>query len=203
MNHAIVDSRCETGTESLSFTMIYWRLSEAHSTSNQQSIINFPCLTNICQSVPVICHRIISLNLKHEPCPIRVLVVRVNTTSIITLKIQPMAKHACRPVIFIATATVGTIEVSQDVREMRISEHDRWIDDESIDHCLDQRRRLALWTSVIIFNDDCISILPNFYRSGEDLRSESVVVGMRYWAFFRYTRAVPGLWMLLCFRLVC
>ena len=106
-------------------------------------------------------------------------------------------------VVLVATPTVSTIEVSQDVREIRISEHDRWVDAESIDHGRDQRRRLTLWIFAIIFDDDCISILPNFDRSGECLRSESVVVGMLDWAFFRYTLAVPGLWMHLRFSLTC
>ena len=113
------------------------------------------------------------------------------------IEVHTKAKHACRSMILVTTTTVLIIKVSQDVREVGISDGNQWVGAKRVDHGYDQRRRFGIWMFAIIFGDGCISIMPDLDSSGKWLRSEPVVVGMLNWAVSRYTGAVPCLSMLL------
>ena len=134
-------------------------------------------LTNLCQSVPAIYHRIliflVPLNLKRKPSSSRLLiwVLVIRAISISAPEIHAEAKHAWRPMVFIATPAVSAIETSQDISEPRVPHLDHRVVPESVDHGLDQGRRLGVRISVVV-SDDCISILPDSQRSWKRLRSK-------------------------------
>ena len=181
------------------YILIVWLIQLIRTTQKSRCVwatlsITFPFRVAVDRPRPK--SRAVKFEPRYHEVAFWVLVSHANPISMQVLgDINSKAKHTCRSMILIATPTMSTTEVLQEMLKALIYGCDISVHSNGVNHGLDQGRRLSIRISTI-GADGCIGTIS---------RSKSEIVMVSDRAIIIDTNAVPGwsrttLWLQLCRR---